>query len=286
MTILVDYNQVMLASLFASIGNHHNAEISEDMIRHMFLNSIRASRRKFTNEYGELVICADGKNSWRKKVFPYYKANRQVSREESELDWGLLFEIIGNIRMELDEFFPYKVLHFETVEADDIIGAIAHQEGTILNTGSEKVLVLSGDKDFVQLQKYGNVRQYDPIRKKWVENSNPEQYLRDHIIKGDSGDGIPNIMSDDNCLVIKKRQKPMTQKRLSAFNESFENMSEVELEKHKRNTTLIDLTCVPQDIQNSILEKYNQPKDLGRKKIFNYFVDKNLVNLLSDIGDF
>lgn len=286
MAILVDYNQVMLASLFASIGNHHNAEISEDMIRHMFLNSLRASRMKFYQEYGEMIICTDGKNSWRKTVFPYYKANRKKTREESELNWTLLFGIMANIREELDEFFPYKVIHFDSVEADDIIGTISHECGSILENGSEKILVLSGDKDFVQLQKYANITQYDPVRKKWIKNSNPEQYLKEHVLKGDSGDGIPNIVSDDNSLVIGKRQKPMTAKRIAIFGETPNVMSGVEHARWERNKVLIDLELIPEMYKEKILEKYYEPKDVGRKKLYKYFIEKGLKNLMTDIGDF
>jgi len=286
MPLLVDYNQVMLASLFASIGNHHNVDIDENMIRHMFLNSIRSTRSKFQGEYGELVICADGKNSWRKEYFPYYKANRKKTREESELDWNNLFTIINKIREELEEFFPYKVLHFDSVEADDIIGTICNEYGTPLNQSNNKFLILSGDKDFVQLQRHANIDQYDPIRKKWIKNSSPELYLKHHILKGDSGDGIPNILSEDNCLVIGKRQKPMTAKRIELFTQSFDNMSEEEKERYERNRVLIDLNCIPDKYRDMILEKYNKDKDIGRKHIMNYFMTNKLKNLMADIGDF
>lgn len=286
MSILIDYNQVMLASLFASIGNHHNVEISEDVMRHMFLNSIRSIRKKYVDEYGEIIICADGKNSWRKEVFPYYKANRKKTREESELDWGELFGIIGTIREEIDENFPYKVLHFDSIEADDIIGTICSERGTTLNTDGEKILILSSDKDFIQLHKYANVSQYDSVRSRWITNSNPEKYLREHILKGDSGDGIPNILSEDNCLVIGKRQKPMTAKRIEKFTESIDNMSDEEKMRHERNKVLIDLECVPDKYKEQIIEKLNQEKNIGRKKLFNYFVKNKLKNLLTDIGDF
>ena len=125
--ILVDYNQVMLASLFASIGNHHNVELDENLLRHMFLNSIRFNRKKFTEEFGEIVLCVDTRDVWRRDYFPYYKANRKKSRDESELDWTQLFGIMNTIRDELKEFFPYKVIHMDHLEADDIIGTIVHK---------------------------------------------------------------------------------------------------------------------------------------------------------------
>ena len=286
MPILVDYNQVMLASLFVSIGNHYNVEVDENLIRHMFLNSIRSNRKKFKDEYGEIVICADGKNSWRKNVFPYYKANRRKSREESELDWNELFRIINQIRQEMFDYFPYKVIHIDTCEADDIIGAICHTYGSELSNGSEKILILSGDKDYIQLQKYANVHQYDPVRKRWIQNSDPDKYLTEHILKGDVGDGIPNILSPDNAIVIGERQKPMTAKRIAEFTKGVEFMDETTKPRYYRNKTMIDLGEIPENLKAQILDLYGKDKEIGRQKLFNFFLEKKMKNLITDIQDF
>ena len=286
MAILVDYNQVILASLFASIGNHTDVAADENIIRHMFLNSLRSNRKKFSEEYGEIVICADGKNTWRREAYPYYKANRKKSRDESGMDWNALFEIMNNIRNEIKEFFPYKVIHIDHCEADDIIGTVIHEFGTELNMGSEKFLVLSGDKDYIQLQKYANVDQYDPIRKRWLRNDQPEQYLQEHILKGDTGDGVPNILSPDNCLAVGERQKMMTQKRLALYKQGPEAMDEETLRRFYRNKMMIDLSQIPQKYQDQILAEYNQEKNVGREHLFNYFVKKKLKHLITDIQDF
>ena len=286
MPILIDYNQVILASLFASIGNHHNVDIDENLIRHMFLNSIRANRKKFNEEFGEIVICADGKNTWRREAYPYYKANRRKSREESELDWNTLFTIMNNIRDELKEFFPYKVIHMDHCEADDIIGTLVHEFGTELNMGSEPFLILSGDKDYIQLQTYANVQQYDPIRKRWIKNQDPEGYLKEHIIKGDTGDGVPNILSADNCLAIGERQKMMTQKRMATYLGGEQNMDEETLRRFHRNKMMIDLKEIPANYKEKILQEYNKEKEVGRQQLFNFFIQKKLKNLVSDIQDF
>ena len=286
MTILVDFNQVMLASLFASIGNHYNIDIDENLIRHMFLNSLRANRKKFSGEFGEIVICADGKDSWRKQVFPYYKANRRKSREESELDWNELFRIINTIRDELREFFPYKVIHIDHCEADDIIGVIVHEHGTQLNIGSEPMLILSGDKDYIQLHTYANVKQYDPVRKRWIQNSDPDKYLVEHVIKGDTGDGVPNILSEDNCLAVGSRQKPMTAKRLETFSKGTDEMDAETLRRYHRNKMVIDLSSIPETYKEKILEEFNKEKTVGRSELFNFFIAKKLKNLITDIQDF
>jgi hypothetical protein len=284
MAILVDYNQVILASLFASIGNHTNVDIDENLIRHMFLNSIRANRKKFTEDYGEIVICCDGKNTWRREAYPYYKANRKKSRDESELDWGNLFNIMNTIRDEMREYFPYKVIHIEHCEADDIIGTVIHEHGTELNTGGERFLVLSGDKDYIQLQKYANVDQYDPVRKRWIRHDNPVRYLQEHVLKGDTGDGVPNVLSADNCLAIGERQRPMTQKRIHLLKEG--EMDEETQRRYYRNKMMIDLSQIPQKYQDQIMEEYGVDKGIGREHLFNFFVNKKLKNLITDIQDF
>ena len=284
--LLMDYSQVMIATLFANIGNHTNIEMSEDLLRHMFLMSLKHNRKKFHEDYGEIVICCDGKKSWRREAFPYYKASRKTNREKSDLDWGEVFRIMGVIREEMHEFFPYKVIQVDRCEADDIIGTICHEYGTELNTGSERILILSGDKDFIQLQKYSNVDQYNPVLKKFVRHNSPNDYLVEHVFKGDSGDGIPNILSPDNCLVIGERQKPMTAKKISLFKESLDNMDETTRMRYDRNKLLIDLEATPEEYQKQILDAFNEEKTFGRKKLFNYFIQKRLKNLMPDIQDF
>ena len=286
MPILVDYSQVMLATLFANIGNHTNVEMSDDVIRHMFLMSLKYNRTKFKDTYGDIVLCCDGKNSWRREAFPYYKASRRTSREKSELDWNELFRIMSDIREEIAEHFPYKVIQIDRCEADDIIGVVSHEFGTELNTGSEKFLVLSGDKDYIQLQRYANIDQYDPVRKKWIRHENPDEFLVEHILKGDTGDGIPNILSPDNCLVIGERQKPMTAKKMEMFRSSMNSMDETTKIRYHRNKMLIDLSDTPVVYKTQILEAYNQEKTIGRTKLLNYFIQKKLKNLMSEINEF
>ena len=286
MAILVDYNQVIIASLFASIGNHHNVDLDENLVRHMFLNSIRSNKKKFGKEYGDIVICADSQDVWRRDLYPYYKANRRKSKGESDLDWKALFQIMDNIRNELVEYFPYKVVKVDRTEADDIIGVVIHHVGTELYTGSEKYLVLSADGDYVQLQKFANVDQYDPIRKRWLKHANPEMYLAEHIIKGDTGDGVPNILSPDNCLAIGERQKPMTKKRLELFMGGEENMDVETKLRYSRNKQMIDLSQIPQKYKDIILEEWAKPSEVGREKLFNYFIQKKLKHLITDIQDF
>lgn len=281
--ILVDLNQVMIANLMANIGNHYNAPIDENMIRHMVLNSLRANKVKFSPEFGEMIICADDKNYWRRATFPYYKASRKKSRDESELDWNAIFTALNKIREELKTFFPYKVIQIETAEADDVIGTISHLCGTVLNSG-EPILILSSDKDYIQLHKYANIKQFDPIRKRWITHSDPDKYLLEHIIKGDTGDGVPNILSNDNCFVVGERQKPITQKRMSEFTAGINN--EQILRNFKRNQALIDLSQVPSNIKNQVIERFEEENTKDKSQLFNYFMTNKLRNLMEHITEF
>jgi hypothetical protein len=284
MMILVDMNQVMIANMMMQIGNHQNAEIDVSMLRHMILNTLRANRKKFGAEFGELVICCDDTNYWRRQMYPYYKANRKKTRDKSEMDWNAIFQALNSIRDELKTFFPYKVIQVETCEADDIIGVITHEEGTELNMG-EPILILSGDKDYIQLHKYANVKQYDPVRKRWISNANPEKYLAEHIIKGDAGDGIPNVLSVDNAFVMGIRQRPITQKRLAEWAD-INNMNDEVKRNYMRNKALIDLSEVPKGMKEEILSIWSEENGKDRSQLLNYFIKNKLRNLMECITEF
>lgn len=267
---------------------HAKTAPDENMVRHMVLNSLRSYRQKFSSEYGELIIACDNTNLWRKQFFPYYKANRKLDQQESDLDWDEIFRILNKIRSELKEFFPYKVIDIERAEADDVIGTLVSHFGIEgpLAVG-EKILIISGDKDFIQLQKYSNVRQYDPVKKKsFMDHDDPEKFLKEHIIRGDKGDGIPNILSPDNCIVIKERQKSITKGRLESFmlNDPSE-YDTITQSRFARNKTLIDLSQTPSDIREKVIESFNQPvKD--RSKLLDYFIKNKLRNLMESISEF
>ena len=280
--IIVDLNQVMLSNLLMQLGNHTNAQLEENMVRHMILNSLRSYKTKFADQYGEMVIACDNTNYWRKQKFPYYKANRKKAQEKSEMDWKSIFECMNKIRSELKEYFPYRVIDIESAEADDIISTLVRIHCF------EKILILSGDKDFIQLHTYGNVKQYDPVRKKWISNENPDRYLEEHILKGDSGDGIPNVLSSDNCFVVGDRQKPLTQKKIDGLIElNLDGKFDHPLfTNYMRNRQLIDLRFVPAEIGAKVIEAYDKQEGKGREKLMNYFIANKLKNLMESIGEF
>lgn len=283
--ILLDYNQVCIANLMAQIGNHTNVGIDENLLRHMVLNTIRSLKTKFASDFGELIICCDDKKVWRKEVFKYYKANRKKAREESELDWSIIFNSLNKIKAEIKEFFPYRVIQIEGAEADDVIGALTLKYGQMLNTG-EKILILSGDKDFGQLQVFGNVTQFDPVRKKYIKHDDPVKFTRELILKGDRGDGIPNILSPDNSFVDSIKQKPLRLEKYAHITNPRQELKDELLRNWSRNEQLIDLTFIPEEIQSMVIASYDAQQGKGREKLFNYFVNNKLSSLLESIQEF
>ena len=280
MPILVDFNQIAISNLMISLKMGHIDNVEEGMLRHMILNSLRFNRNKFNENYGELVICCDGRNTWRRDVFPYYKRNRKESRAASGYDWALIFEILNTIKDELTEHFPYKVVHLDRAEADDIIAVLAR------NWIDEKVLILSGDKDFMQLQKYENVSQYSPVQKKYLRVKNPQEFLFEHIARGDIGDGIPNCLSKDSTFVSGDRQVPVTKKRLAEWMEAGEvNYKNGEV-GFARNQRLIDFDYIPEDLEKEIVEEYIKAETPDRRGLFDYFVHNKLSKLMENIQEF
>ena len=279
--ILLDFSQVCLSGILAS----GNKDFGEDLVRHMVLNSIRNFKSRFSN-YGELVICCDDKNYWRKQMFPYYKANRKKSREASSLDWNMIFNTLSMIKEEVKENFPYVVLQVESAEADDLIATMVDRYG---NNG-EKIMIVSGDKDFAQLQRYKNVSQYSPMTKKIIKVDDPMEYLFEHVIRGDSGDGVPNILSRDDVFVNGLRQKPLQKKKVaSMIDEMKRGITPFDGEvkrNYLRNIQLIDLTRVPDDIRQEVIYKYNNYERKDRSLLLNYFIKNKLRNLMSDIQEF
>ena len=277
--ILVDLSQLLVASTFVSMKKGET-EVDIKRLRHLLLNSLSKYRRQYVNEFGELVICCDGSLSWRKDVFPNYKMGRRTDREESPLNWNQIFGCFEQLKKELRETFPYKVLQINRAEADDIIGTLVMER----KFSSPKTMIISSDKDFIQLQRYHDVFQYSPVAKKLLNGVDPEEYLREHILRGDKSDGIPNVLSDDDCIVSGIRQVPMTKKLIKSWKHI--PMPEEHRERLQRNTMLVDLRYTPYDLQKEILEQFDA-KELGsRDKIPAYFTEHGLETLTKKIGDF
>lgn len=280
--IITDLSQLIVSNVFESIGSDKNFKIELPLLRHMVLNSIRAYRMKFGNEYGQIVIATDHKVNWRKSIFPYYKAKRKKQRDETVLDWEHLYRCRDQLQQELDENFSYPVINVEGCEADDIIGVLAK------NYNASPVLILSGDNDFLQLHRYPNVKQFAVVAKTYLKVDDPILFMKEKILKGDSGDSVPNIMSGDDQIICGVRQAPVTRKRLDEWTA----MSEAALiekfgSRYIRNKKMMDLNETPPELQSQIIEVYeNQLQKVNSGKIFNYFMKNDLRNLMANIGEF
>jgi len=281
--ILIDFSGIAIATIAVNKVN------DENMLRHMMLNSIRMYRTKFKKDYGEVVLAIDSGNNWRRNYFPQYKANRRKGRDESDFDWGEAFRILHMVHQEIKENFPYKVIKIDECEADDIIGTI------VANTQEfgqyEDVMIVSSDHDFKQLQKYPNVKQFSPMMKKPVVEDNPQINLIEKILTGDAGDGVPNVLSDDDVFVEGRRQTPLSKKKKEAIKE---DLAEGELlyaaswyRNYCRNETLIDLTKTPDRLKEKILDEFNSQDPWHNKGlVFPYLINKNMKMLIESVEEF
>ena len=283
--ILVDMNQISLASVMMHLNITKRDSVDVGMVRHMILNSLRMYRQSYFREYGELVICYDSKHYWRRDYYPEYKASRKKTRNNSGHDWDDIFECLNMIKEEITNNFPYKVLEVYGAEADDIIAALCLE----LEFDNGNTLILSGDKDFVQLQTYNNVKQYSPITKKFINNDDPVEYLYEHILKGDTSDGVPNVLSPDNTFVDGLRQKPLSRKKIDEWAgplcEQLLPNDEVR-RNFQRNKKLIDLRESPKELFLECLKAYEDAPEGDRSKLLNYFIENRLQELMNSIGEF
>ena len=280
--IIVDLTQVLIASLMASTRGGQEP-ISEDLVRHIALKSLAMYRKKYKNKYGELVLADDSYNVWRKDVFPHYKANRKKSRDKDTKDWGQIFDCISVIREELKYNFPYKYIYISKCEADDIIGTLCEKYGD-----TENIMIISGDKDFQQLQRYSKVRQFSPITKKDIKLTQEQalEYLNDHIISGDTGDGVPNCLSQDDVFVSGSRQRPLSKKKRDTIKDPLV-MNDSEIDRNlSRNRSLIDLSYIPSKYKEQILQEFDNVVVAPRGGLLTYFINNRLMDLQESIGDF
>jgi len=276
--ILVDMSQIMMASIMMQMHMSKKSEPDEEMVRHMILNSLRMYRTRFLSEFGEMVLCYDSRHYWRRDYFPEYKHSRRKSRGTDDKNWDIIFNCLNTIKEEVKSNMPYKSVEVYGAEADDVIA-------TLCSESSNEVMILSGDKDFIQLQKFPNVKQYSPITKKMINGVNPDDYLKEHVLKGDTSDGVPNVLSPDNTFVDGIRQRPLSKKKIATMVEGDFPNDEVK-RNYQRNKKLIDLTCSPDELRSEILDTYKSAPVNDRSKILNYFIKQRLKTLTESIGEF
>ena len=279
--IIIDMNQIAVANLMMNLNMNKSKEVDESMVRHMILNSIRMYRHEYKHEYGEVVLTWDSKHSWRRDYFPQYKAGRRKGREKSSLDWDSIFQFLNKVKSEFRENLPYKFLEVHGTEADDIIATLCK------NFQDEKIMIISGDKDFIQLQKYPKVKQWSPITKKYVNGFNPHIYLKEHILKGDTSDGVPNVLSPDNTFTDGLRQRPLgKKKRQNWLAIDIDDLQDEVKRNYQRNNNLINLDNVPENLEKEIMVDFSEASCGDRSKLLNYFIKNKLRELTENIGEF
>ena len=279
--ILVDANQIAISHLMVRSKIENGIHI--ESVRKSIIRVLARIHKKFKGNYGDMCLCYDDKNYWRRQVFPYYKQNRKTERENSKYDWDKVFSVLNIIRDEIRDNFPYQVIQVQGAEADDVIASLVklNDERDV----PEPTLILSADKDFIQLHKYDSVRQYDPIRNRWIEHEDPVQYLQEHIIKGDRSDGIPNILTCDDAIVTGKPQKKMSRDKITSLAsmnpEKFTNY--IRLRNWRRNAELIDFSKIPEEIEVRIIDIFNttEPQDSISMK---YFIENNIQELIDEFA--
>ncbi len=275
--ILIDFSQTIIAGLMAQL-KANDGEMSEDLLRHMIINSLRNYQKRYAEEYGEIVLCTDAANPWRRDFYPHYKANRKKARDNDDMDWTLIFDTLHKVKMEIKENFPYRYMYVENAEADDIIAVLCR-------TTNEKVLIVSGDKDFQQLHKYDYVKQWSPNLNKFVVQDRPQEFLKEHTLRGDKSDGIPNILSNDNCMVEGIRQTPLRKPVFDAYMRMTIESDDKYYRNYLRNQTLIDFDFIPEDVESRILKEYEKT-EVVQGKVFDYLRTHRLDDLLTNVEDF
>ena len=276
--ILLDFSQTMIGS-FMAMGKG-SIVVEEDLLRHTVLNTIRQYKQMHRHvDHGGFVICCDSPKNWRKESFPEYKANRKKKRETDTTDWTSLFEFLHQMIDDLREYFPYKVVKVEGAEADDIIGVLTQEEMRNPTT------IISSDKDFIQLQKYEGVQQWSPLTKDWVKGD-PEASLWEKLVKGDAGDGVPNILSSDDTFIVEgKRQRPISKKKMEMWKEDRSSWTDEMHRNFNRNEMMVDLEKTPESIRINIINQFReQVPPHGR--LMEYFTEKRLKNLMEHIEEF
>lgn len=269
-----------------------------DTFRVAILKSLRKYNRLFSKDYGRMVIACDDRSLpyWRKEYNPHYKGNRKTY--DSPIPWKLCTDWTDRLTREIKEHFPYTVVSIPGAEADDIIAVCAIHYGP-----NEKVMVGSRDHDFKQLKKFPNVYLYDPVKDEEIEYTaqQAKDYLFEHIILGDRGDGIPNIMSPENIFVDvdeygkqKSRQKIIRKTKVATWYSDYGFESPEEfcdspemLERFNRNTQMIDLTLTPQIFVDHIKQTIDDgPLSLTNDNILPYLSSLQDPELIKNIDDF
>lgn len=242
--IIVDWSHMMYRYLYANLGDVREKPA---ILGHLLVNGlINISTNFKATKDRPLVLAIDGKrkDGWRKEFFDEnawqfedyqetegYKGHRKV---DDTIPWDEIYLVMDDIKELLINHTDFNVIEHKRAEADDVIYVSTRK--------SKDVVIVSSDKDFKQLIS-DDVKMYDPIKKVYIKESNPEEYLVKHILIGDSA---------DNIKPCRKRLGPKTADKMLKNIEAHLEIDDQLRERYAFNKKLIDLTELPSDIFNDI----------------------------------
>lgn len=277
---ILDFSGVMLASILRAYKEQPKT-IDVNLIRHVILSTIKFYNKDFRHTYGKPLIACDTRNgTWRRDFFPHYKIKRSTSRPVPPEVWTEIMTAMDQVKNEIKEELPYPVIEVPKAEGDDVIAVIS-------KSLSEPTVIISNDKDFNQLI-CSTIHQYRPLNKTLIKK--PESSVACHIIQGDAGDGIPNMLSDDDTFAVSgKRQIPLTAKYRHGLLAEFNNLSNPNNEFNKyhrnliRNQTLIDFNHIPESLAASILHEFRSQTEDKQGKGYKYSMMGYLIKHKMDV---
>ena len=267
--VLIDVSNLTMRCLFSQMPGPEEQEFS------IFKLTFMASFMKLLKTLEpERVICLQDSESWRKQVYPEYKANRAAKREQSVVNFDVFFPVLEKFINDIaDSFKNIPFVKIPYAEADDCIATIVknHPDWDIIN--------VSSDRDFYQLFKYPNYRQWDAMKHTFIEGLDPDVELMVKILTGDSSDNIPGL---------KRGIGP--KRALKIINEDVNQWIENEKlqPEYERNMKLISFDCIPKEIElaiNDVINNltYGEP---DTKKYFKFIQMSGLAELMNTFTDY
>lgn len=209
-----------------------------------------ATQTDLSNEKN-VYIAVDSK-SWRKDVYPEYKANR-VKDDKDKFFWEIYHHVFYNFLEEIKKFMGiWYVIKSDMAEADDIIAVLLQEK---FNINSFKNYILSSDKDFRQLLDLPfSVNIYDSDKKQFMEAE--PGLLEKMIIMGDRGDNIKPI---EKGIGIVKAEKIIKENKLQELLQNPEIKNNYHI-----NRRLISLKKdnLPFFVVEGILDEYGKKNEL------------------------
>lgn len=243
--VLIDFMNIAIRNAFIAVSKDPEDNRRWTIWADKTIGNIIDMVSKFKAD--RLVICVDSKGSgyWRKEVFPEYKAHRSKYRKDAKIDFSSLNDAITSFVERVSKILTnVYVMRIDRAESDDLIAVITKHHGS-----QAKIVIVSGDRDFCQLQtRFHDVHQFDWTQKKFVLVPDPLNHIDQKVITGDRNDGIPPI---------KRGMGPKTAKKYIDSGVNIMECSDKQMvDNYKRNRLLIDFDFIPDDIRDEILSEY------------------------------